>query len=229
MPSARKPYVTAPETHDEESAVAEGPEVNPWLWILIRPRATIRQIVDVDPQLHVMLLSCAYGINAVVGLNDGMPWRTGIGNMRYVVLLPLALVAGPLLGIVSVSVISWCSRVAAGWVDGVASEHETQAALAWSMVAEIYTFPLTLATALATSPDVGLGLSPSAEGLIQLNLVVSLAARLWSLVLFVNALAEVNRFSRQRALLSMIAGFCIFAGAIVLLVLLIAAINLVLR
>ena len=188
--------------------------VNPFVSMLVRPAATIRQIVNCDPQLHVMLLSCMYGINALLRLNDGLRnW-----HLNYVVLLPIALVAGPIWGLLSVSFVSWCARIVSSSLGGVASEHETQASLAWSLLPEIYTFPLTLMTAIVISPDTGSSRAGFVSTIIHLHLAASLAARSWSLILWVNALAEVNRFSRWKGLAAVLVTAIAFVVAITLLI-----------
>ena len=118
---------------EEETVAPARMNVNAWLSILFKPAATIRQIVEVDPQMHVMLISCVYGINALLGINNGLPGRPGLSIISYAVLMPVALVAGPLCGLIVVALISSCFRMIAGQVGGVASEHETQAAVAWSL------------------------------------------------------------------------------------------------
>ena len=39
----------------------------PWLYIWIKPRTTIRAIVDNDPEKYVLLLAALYGINNALG------------------------------------------------------------------------------------------------------------------------------------------------------------------
>jgi hypothetical protein len=209
-PAAKKPLVYLPETIVEEPPKADPPE-NPWLWMLVRPGDTIRQIVDFDPQYYVVLLSCLYGIGAML---IGTIQNPNL-HLNYMVLLPIVLVGGPLLGLLSVSLIGWALRIAAPYSGGHASEHETQAAFAWSLLPEIYVLPLAFAAAIAVSPDTGLVQERPAIALIIATLVASVASRLWSFVLLLNTLAEVNRFSRWSAFTTLVtAGLILFVISI---------------
>jgi hypothetical protein len=207
---ATEPSAPAGETIAEQPLEAPALTVNPFVAMLIKPAATIRQIVDILPQLHVMLLSCIYGINALLRLNDGMRnWQ-----LDYVILLPIALIVGPVFGLLSVSLVSWCARTISSSLGGVATEHETQASLVWSLLPEIYTFPFTLATAIITSPDTGSHRADLVGSVLFWHLAASWAARGWSLVLWVLALAEVNRFSRWRAVAVVLLTAIVFVVAV---------------
>jgi hypothetical protein len=209
-PSTKKPLVYLPETIAEEPPEVAPPK-NPWLWMLVEPTETIRQIVDFDPQHYVLLLSCLYGINAMLIGTIQNPYL----HLNYAVLLPVVLVGGPLLGLLSVSLVSWAVRMAAPHSGGHASEHETQAAFAWSLLPEIYILPLTLAAAIAVSPDAGSPQANSTTGLIVVTLISSIASRLWSFVLWLNTLAEVNQFSRWSAFTTLVtAGLILFVVSV---------------
>jgi hypothetical protein len=209
-PSTKKPLVYLPETIAEESPKVDPPK-NPWLWMLVDPTETIRQIVDFDPQHYVLLLSCLYGINAMLIGTIQNPYL----HLNYTALLPVVPVGGPLLGLLSVSLISWALRMAAPHSGGHASEHETQAAFAWSLLPEIYVLPLTFAAAIAVSPDTGSARANATTALIIATLVSSVASRLWSFVLLLNTLAEVNQFSRWNAFTTLVtAGLILFVLSI---------------
>ena len=209
-PSIKKPLVYLPETVVEKAPEVDPPK-NPWLWMLVDPTETIRQIVDFDPQHYVLLLSCLYGINAMLIGTIQNPYL----HLNYTVLLPVVLVGGALLGLLSVSLISWAVRMAAPHSGGQASEHETQAAFAWSLLPEIYVLPLAFAAAIAVSPDTALAQARPATALIIATLVASVASRLWSFVLLLNTLAEVNQFSRWSAFTTLVtAGLILFVISI---------------
>jgi Yip1 domain len=147
-------------------------------------------------------------------LNDG------IRNLQlsYVVLLPTALIAGPIFGLFSVSLVSWFARIISDGLDGAATEHETQASLAWSLLPEIYTLPLTLLMAIIAAPDTGSSNASLVRAVMIWHLAVSSAARAWSLVLWIFALAEVNRFSKWRALAAvLVTTFALVVAAVLVI------------
>jgi hypothetical protein len=59
----KQPYVLEAENVVEQVPQRPALTINPFLLMLVKPAASIRQIVDFDSQLHVILLSCLYGVN----------------------------------------------------------------------------------------------------------------------------------------------------------------------
>jgi Yip1 domain len=227
IPTRRKPYVRVATTETEEPAVVHGPKLDPWLSILIRPRATIRQIVVVDPQHHVLLLSSMYGMNALLGRVVSRPDIVNVSNW---ISLLIALVVGSLFGILSVSLVSWFAHTIAEFLGGAATEHETQAALAWSLLPEIYTFPFALAAVLVVSSDLGLNPTSQMKTITLLLFGInSLVSRAWSFVLWINTLAEVNRFSLWKSLATIILAFLAMFFSMVAIYLLFLAVYYVIR
>lgn len=211
--TVKKPLVYVPDNLVEEAPKADPPD-NPWLLMLVRPTATIRQIVNFDPQFHVMLLACLYGIHSMMGAGIGDPNK----NVGYVVLLPVALIVGPLAGIIAISIAGLATRLAAKAIGGKASEHETQAAIAWSQLPQIYMLPLTCVAAIVVSPDFNIANTILARVVVLVTLIASIIAEIWSFVLWLNAIAEVNRFSRWEAFFA----FLISALIVALLLALVA-------
>jgi len=214
VPTVKKPLVYLPENLVEEAPKADSPD-EPWLSMLVQPAATIRQIVDFDPQFYVMLLACLYGINSIMGAGIGDP----NSKVSYVILLPVALIAGPIAGIIFISLASAAIRSSAQLFRGVASEHETQAALAWSLLPQIYTLPLTCAVAIAVAPDFNIAKTRLAVAAVLVFLVASLVAQLWSFVLWLFAIAEVNQFTLWDAFFTLLISMMIMALLLVAILL----------
>jgi hypothetical protein len=209
-PRRRASYVSEADVKEfaaaKKSAETLAQGFVPWVSMLVRPATTIRRIVQIDPQMHVMLVSCLYGMYSLLKMNDGVR-KGALTSVNAVPLCLIVLLVGPVIGIISVSVMSWCNRIAARFLGGQATEHETQAAVAWSVLPHIYAMPIALATATLNAPDLGFDRTALANNLTLLNLLFRIIASLWSFILCVIALAEVNRFAWWRALLTLVVAF----------------------
>ena len=103
--------------------------MNPWVSMWTRPRTTIQQIVDENPEHYVWVLAALAGIGRVLD-------RASIRNMgdrvEFPLILLLALVAGPIGGLVSLYIGSALIRWTGNWMSGKASSGEVRTAVAWS-------------------------------------------------------------------------------------------------
>ncbi len=202
---------------------------NPWVGMWMNPRETIRRIVDHDPTRHVMILGALAGglalLNMALAASIGTP---PVPLPAWVVpYLPISAFLSPFvggaLGIAAVYVsgllFTWAGRA----LGGVGTAREVRAAAAWSEVPQI-TFAIVMLGVLLVT-GVGQALFPSlppadpnvaARAARQFTPAKGVAAliSLWSLVVFLHALAEVHGFSSWHALGSFIlvlAGFALLA------------------
>lgn len=98
-----------------DSTVPVGPRMNPWLSIWLRPRATMRSILDTDPERLVILLACVGGVAEALGrasmrnVGDRLPLWT---------LLLTCGAVGPVGGLISLYLGSLLLRWTGGWIGG---------------------------------------------------------------------------------------------------------------
>ena len=182
-------------------------EHNPWLSIWIRPRATIRSIVAQNPNRGLWVLAAIYGFCSLMNMFQSMVVGEGLGIGA---ILLLAVVLSPLWGWISFSVwsgfVSWVGK----WFKGQGSFKTVRAAYAWSCVPILVNIPLWLLMVALFGHQLFLNY-PEAHllpnGLVTLLfviLIVKVILAIWSLVIYLNALAEVQNFSVIRAILNVI-------------------------
>lgn len=177
--------------------------LNPWLSIWTRPRETIQQIVDRDPQEMVLLLAAVTGFSEVLnqasmrGLGDTLEWP---------MILVVAAIAGPLGGIVGLYLGGFLIRWAGSWIGGVGSPQHIRAALAWSGVPKIWALALWIPEAALFGPELFSSETPRIEAdpslayaLIGFGLV-EMVIGIWALVIFLKCLGQVQGFSAWKAL-----------------------------
>ncbi len=182
--------------------------LDPLFAIWTQPRATIRRLVD-RPTLQVMLLAVVGGVYTGLSRASG----TSVGNLNpadpfLAVLLAVvfsALLSIPLLYLLA-GVLRWTGRL----LRGQASDKEIRAAIAWSNVPLIASLALFALQLPLFGEELFLSHTPriDADPWLQIALVgfglLRLTLGLWGVVVFVLALAEVQRFAISRALVNVV-------------------------
>jgi hypothetical protein len=196
----------------------------PWVSIWLSPRVTIDRIVASNPEHMVVALAAAHGVVDVLSsasdesLADSMPMTA---------LLGLALVIGPLAGVIGLYISSWLLRWTGRWLRGDASGEALRATIAWSGVPVVAALPLWLAAILVFGRELFTEATPRLEASSALSFgmlgfgLAWLALLVWSMVLFFGCLAEVQRFSIWKAVGNALLAGLVLVAAIVLVVLLV--------
>lgn len=189
----------------EETPVLAVGHFNPWKTMWLRPRATIRALVEHDPTLNVDRLAILMGMTQMIQQNSGD------GTLQSVlVTLAFTALLGPIIGLLGIRI----SGAISGWIGrklgGTATNEEVRAAFAWGALPRVAALPLQLIFLLmiplfsATNPAMGI-LLVALGGLLTV-------LGLWEMVLTVAALAEVNRFSIVRAIATLFLPVAIILG-----------------
>jgi hypothetical protein len=181
--------------------------LNPWLAIWTRPRATIRQRVERDPEAWVLALFAVAGVGHL--LSDASARSLG-DRVDLPTLLVMALLIGPLFGILGAYVGGWLLRWSGRLLGGAARPVEIRAAIAWSGVPYVASMLLWIPELLLfgdelfTEATPRLDTAPELQGLLLAFVAVELTAALWAFVAFLKCLGEVQGFSAWRALLNLL-------------------------
>jgi hypothetical protein len=189
---------------------------SPWFSILTEPKKTIRSIVDQNPNYGLLILSIIYGFCAFLGFAQLL--RLGEKLSIISILIP-AIILAPIMGYILFTFCSWLVFFTGKLIKGVAPFKHIRAAIAWSNVPLIVNaltwilliiiFDKKIVEDFSTKEILS---TPSIVLLLGVKFVQMIAS-IWSLVIYINALAEVQSFSILRAILnvilSMILGFLI--------------------
>lgn len=187
---------------------------NPWVSIWLSPRETIRKIVDRDPTHDVIMLGALAG--GLAGLNSSLSASLGEAPVALppwlVPYLPIWTFLSPFIGAAagigaiyaSAFVFQWVGRV----LGGVASWREVCAASAWAEVPQICLAAVALGLLLVTGVTQAFfpsmpAADPNAAARAARHFTeadgIAVIVSIWSLVIFIQSLAEVHRFSAWRA------------------------------
>jgi hypothetical protein len=185
-----KPPVAARE-------IFEGENFRPFRTIWTRPRDTIRSIIAVNPQLHVLLLICLAGVANTL---DRASSRNLGDKMSLAAVLVFACVFGPLGGLLSVWISSHLIRWTGDWVGGEGCREHIKAAIAWASVPVVFALPLWIPLLLIFGSEMFTEETPSLEAQPMLLIpllgiaLIEIVLAVWSLVLLCNTIAEVQNF-----------------------------------
>ncbi len=201
---------------------------NPWITIWIKPRATIRQILDTDPKRMVLWLAIAGSFAA--GLE-----RASIQNLGDKLPIPAililsalgGLVGGPLTLYLGGALLKWTGR----WIGGQATAPEVRAALGWANVPLIWGLLLwipegaLLGPELFTSQATRIIEGNPSLGIALMGLgVVEVVLGIWGFVVLLKCLAEAERFSAWKGLGNLLLAGGIVVVPLILITLLVTAI-----
>jgi hypothetical protein len=200
--------------------IAQSQTFNPWLTIWTQPRATIRQIVKHNPDYQVIVLGALLGMAQAL---DRAAARNAGDSLGLPMILLLCLIGGPIGGLVFLylggALLQWIGR----WLGGLATMAEVRAALAWSSVPNIFGLAIWLPALALLGSDLFTATAPrvAAQPLLALVLLALAAIKLflgvWSTLLTLWCLSEVQQFSVWRALGSvLLAGLILIVPFVVL-------------
>lgn len=192
---------------------------SPWFSIWLQPRQTMRWLEQRDPDEMIVLLICFAGFSEFMVSAS----RFNLGDHIAIPLIfAFAVLVGPVLGVVGLLIATFLLHWTGFWLDGKANYNMLRAAIAWSFVPiicySILWIPqyLILGDVLFQSRAVIYG-SKAHLLIVSLN-VLRLMIVTWSIVIFLNCLCEVQKFSVWRAI-----GNCILSAVIFWIVVLFIA------
>ena len=180
--------------------------LSPWLTIWWRPQATIAAVVARGPGLAIPLIAALAGISSILSAPTDLPRPS---------LVAVALIGGPLLGLVSLYVsgalTAWTGRL----LGGRASQSAVRAALGWSLVPMVAGLPLLLGAVFVFGPQFVRHVSGGEVGqpaaVVILWVVVLLS--LWGVFLTIRTIGAVQRFGIFRSMVSTVMPMIVLLGA----------------
>jgi hypothetical protein len=204
-----------PATTADAPAINDGPA--PWLSIWIRPRATIRRILDTDPTRYVLILA---GLTGVARALTRATRRNAGDVLSLPAILGFALILGPVGGIFLLYLIAALVASTGKLFGGVGKASEIRTAIAWGGVPALFGSLLWIPQIALIGDEIFKENTPrltSSTGLVTFliaSAAIELIASLWSFVTIVKCVGEAHRFSAWRALGSLLLSGVVFVLAI---------------
>lgn len=191
--------------------------VNPWLKMWTKPRETIRSIVKADPDYRLWWLAGFYGFPMLLSSAQNLSLS---GKLSPVVIVIGAAVFAALVGMLGFQITSALVHWTGKWLGGVGTFLQVRAAVAWSNVTNVGASLLWLLLVAFFGADVFVRTFPESTfvgaslALVSSIFILQTVLSVWSFVLFVRSLAEVQQFSVWRAIINIILPFVIVTVAL---------------
>jgi len=175
-------------------------DTHPLVSILFFPRATIRHVVNTNPELHLAALLMLAGFFSTLERAS----TRGMGDRVNVWILVVAALALAPLALPLSRIGSWFGEWAGSKFGGVASRDEVLAAYAWAgvpvIVWSLLFWPIQLALFGKEMFTTATPLMEESNPILLIAIGVSgLFASLWSLIIGLHVFAEVHQFSAWRS------------------------------
>lgn len=177
--------------------------LNPWLSMWTQPRTTIQQIIDTDPRRFVLVLAALGGVPQTL---NRASMRNAGDSLGLPIILVVAIVLGPIMGILVLylggALVGWTGR----WLGGRASFEQIRAAIAWAAVPFLWVSLLWIPELALFGEEVFTTETPRLEASPALSIsllvfaIVEIGGVLWSLVVSWKSLGQVQGFSAWKAL-----------------------------
>lgn len=188
-------------------------EKNAWVSIWVHPRATIRRIVATNKDRSLWLLAAIYGFSSLLSSFQSFSFGSFFSIFPIFI---IALILAPIWGYIAFSVWSWVVVWTGKWLKGSGDFRSVRAAYAWSCVPLLVSDVIWIAMLLLfgvmlfASPASGQMLPQGQTALLMVLLLAKVVLSVWSLVIYINTLAEVQKFSALRAI-----GNIVIAGILI--------------
>lgn len=175
------------------------------MWL--RPRATIQHVIDTAPSRWVIVIAMISGISSAL---DRAALRESGDVFSVATIFGLAIVLGPIGGIIQLYLFGGLLRWTGSWIQGEAEYEEIRAAIAWSSIPIVWSIWLWVPSVLIFGEELFTSETPmlDADPFLAVQLIafgfVEFAIGIWAFVIFLLALAQVQRFSVTRALINVI-------------------------
>lgn len=193
--------------------------LNPWLSIWIKPRQTIRQIIDGNPERYVALLAILGGIYRALNQSS----KRGLGDDYDLVSIILyCIITGFFYGFLLWVIFAELFRWIGSWLGGQAKSREIKAALGWSSIPAVVLFLIYIPLIVIfrrnwfVSSSIWMSQEVFYFSIFVLG-PIGLILQVWQYILTIFCVAEAHRFSNWRGLVTVILGTLVIVVPVVLL------------
>ena len=176
--------------------------VKPWFTIWIRPRETIRHLVDSEPKYSVFLLAILLGFEVLLGFTSSNYYADRMPLLEMIIYIILW---APLYGLFHWFIYAILLFKVGQWLGGVGTFSELRTTVAWSAMPLFWGMLLWVPTIIILGEGAFSVNLPSIGSIAMVILIVvwilKQAFLIWYLVVFVVGIADVHEVSIWKSLL----------------------------
>ncbi len=184
--------------------------VNPWTHIWIKPRETISNITKFDPKYRFVILSFLYGLPMLLHMAQNLSTGETFTTVGIVI---AALVLATFVGMLGLTIASGLTYWTGKWIGGKASYYPVRAAVSWSNVPNIVAIIIWAILIYNFKDKLFLGefdemkFAGEEQMLLTGALFVQSVIAIWSFIILVKGLGEVQGFSAWKGVLNVLIPF----------------------
>lgn len=177
--------------------------LNPWLSMWTKPRTTIQQIIDTDPERLVLVLAAITGISHTL---DKASMKGAGDELAWPVIIVVAAIVGPIVGIIFLYISAALVRWTGKWIGGQASSKNVRAAYAWSSIPLIWALALWIPEVALFGQEIFATETPRVVANPHLQflylgfMLIEILIALWAIVVYLKCIGQVQGFSAWKAL-----------------------------
>ncbi len=187
-------------------------EIKPWLSIWVKPKQTVRALINYNVKYRFFVLSLLYGLPTVLQMAQNL----SLGSVFSLpAILLVSLIVSPLLGCIGLllctAFLTWTGR----WLGGKGAFLEMRCGVSWTNATNLVTV-LVWAALIAQFKEVifyeGFARMPmtvNEASWLSIYFFVQLVVAVWAFVLLLYAVSEVHRFSIGKARLNVVIAFAV--------------------
>ena len=186
--------------NEENGFFEQKEELNLWTSIWIKPRETVRYAIDTKPMKFAIILALIAGVFDVLNAAS----QNDLGDsMSVLTIFVLAVVVGPLLGLVGWWIASGITTIVGKWLGGTGTFADLKMAIAISYIPIILGGVLWIPNLLILGEVLFIEVFDVSAGQIIWLFIsgfIGIVLGVWSFIITVKAIAEAHRFSGWRGL-----------------------------
>lgn len=194
---------------------------NPWLSMWLKPRRTIRQILDTDPHRHVMIVATLAAYSEFLSRAEE---RATDDQLPLLALLAIGVPASLLGAVIGLYFWGWLVWQTGRWLGGAAKAFEIRATLAWAMTPIAWMLPVYAVEIAIFGPELfqdempRIESSPALRTLYLAFVAIKLVLAIWTLVLLARSVAEAQGFGAWKGLGNLVLAFLLVIGVVLAVV-----------
>ncbi|MEI6242150.1 MAG: Yip1 family protein [Chlamydiota bacterium] len=193
----------------------------PWISMWTQPKATIRSIIEKNPNHQLPFLATIYGLYSLLGLAQTFSWGNLVSLLPLIILI---IALAPIWGYLIFSILSGFVYITGKWIGGKGTYKEVRAAFAWSHVPVIVSNFLWILFLAIFQEALFQGFpQEKANALAAFFILLAsgcfLILGIWTLVLYIQSLSEVQKFSALRSISNIFLASIVFFAVFFLILL----------
>ena len=192
-------------------------ELKPWISIWVKPRQTVRAIINYNVKYRFFLLSLLYGLPTVLQMAQNF----SLGSILALpAILLLCLIASPLLGalglVVCSAFLTWTGR----FLGGKSTFAEMRCAFSWINATNLVTVAVWVALiaqfkeVIFYEGFVRMPMTVMEATWLSVYFLIQLVVAIWSFILLLQAVSEVHGFSIWKSLINVVIAFAAGVGVV---------------